>query len=413
MSTDARFLSLFTGAGGLDIGLERAGWNAIYASDIDAACVDTLKTNKGLKVSRGARAFENAVIEQNDILQIDPQSLMERLGLRSGELPLIAGGPPCQAWSSAGHQLGFDDPRGRLSEAYIRLADAIRPKIILFENVRGLLTARGYDGKHGGALEHLRKSFLSIGYNTAAQLLNSADFGVPQRRVRLFLIAYQTATAPSFPVATHKDPKRMTSEGLLGLHQWITLGECLQKLEAPSPEEIIRPSDTLAKQLEGVPDGKGLKSPGKKETTRPGGHWGYKQGAFVAHLGQASRTITASSQQDWIRDPSLGMRRLTPRECAAIQEFPLDWTFEGSRTNQYMQIGNAVPPPLAEAISSKLMEYLLAIVTDKPDPVQPKELQALPDKLQSAIAYSIRDHARNGESRRAVQSRRRIRASAE
>ena len=413
MSSDTRFLSLFTGAGGMDIGLEQAGWKAIYASDVDGPCVDTLQRNQGFRIGRGVSAFDNALVEKSDILQIDPKQLMDRLGIQSGEITLIAGGPPCQAWSSAGHQLGFNDPRGQLSEAYIRLAEAIRPKIILFENVRGLLTARGYDGRHGGALEHLRRSFLNIGYNTAVQLLNSADYGVPQRRVRLFLIAYQTATAPNFPIPTHKDPDRLKDGDLLGMNKWRTLGDCLENVEQVSEHEIIRPSAKLALQLEEIPDGKGLKSPGKKETTRPGGHWGYKQGAFIADRNRPSRTITASSQQDWIRDPKTGLRRLTPRECAAIQGFPVGWTFEGSRTNQYKQVGNAVPPPLARAIGSKLLEYYVQAVDGESVAARHRELQALPGKLQSAIAYSIKDHQRNGESRSTAPSRRRMRLATE
>lgn len=184
----------------------------------------------------------------------------------------------------------------------------------------------------------------------------------------------------------------------------MTLGETLAALLPLAGHEIQRPSAKLAAELAGVMPGSGVKSPGKRERTRPGGHWGYKQGAFVADLAQSARTVTANSQQDWVIDPALGLRRLCPRECAALQGFPLEWVFEGPRATQYRLIGNAVPPPLARALGAALCRHLSAKV--EVSRIEIGELLPLPPELRSAIDYTAREEMSNGASRRASPPRR-------
>jgi DNA (cytosine-5)-methyltransferase 1 len=186
---------------------------------------------------------------------------------------------------------------------------------------------------------------------------------------------------------------------------WISLGDILSGLPPLSEDEIFRPSGKLAIELAGVKSGSGVKSPGKAENTRPGGHWGYKQGAFVADLGQSARTITANAQQDWVRDPVHGLRRLCPRECAAVQGFPTEWKFEGSRVAQYRLIGNAVPPPLAKALGASLKSHLHAERASSVG-VDVAKLLPLPERLRSAIDYTVREDRANGASRRATPGRR-------
>jgi DNA (cytosine-5)-methyltransferase 1 len=173
----------------------------------------------------------------------------------------------------------------------------------------------------------------------------------------------------------------------------------LLSARAIQDDEVILPNEKLAKQLCKLTPATGVKSPGKKESTRPGGHWGYKQGAFVADINLPARTITASAQQDWIVDPKHGIRRLCPRECAALQSFPADWKFVGNRAAQYRQIGNAVPPKLAEAIGGVLISQLSTSSARSPK-IKPKELLPLDGKLTAAIHYTKKEEARNGESRR-------------
>lgn len=397
------FVSLFSGAGGLDIGLEQAGWKCVYASDIDDAAVSTLEANRGMRIGRGVRAFEAAVIERSDIRLDTAEQILSKAGVARGEVQLLAGGPPCQSWSSAGHQHGFEDPRGRLFDDFVRIAGRLDVRWLVMENVRGLLTARGPDGLPGSALAYIRGRLLEVGFQTTVSLVNAADFGVAQRRVRLFIVGFRAGDPPPFPSPTHE---KQSSQNLLPRKKsWISLGEALSALSPVKEAEVLRPSGKLAVELAAIEPGSGVKSPGKAERTRPGGHWGYKQGAFVADLEQSARTVTANAQQDWIRDPKFGLRRLCPRECAAIQGFPPDWKFEGTGVTQYRLIGNAVPPPLAKAIGTSLK--LHARTERKTNAhVDLGQLLPLPDRLRSAIEYTAREEKANGASRRATPGRR-------
>lgn len=398
------FVSLFSGAGGLDIGFEDAGWSCSYASDIDPYAISTIQANQ----ASSRKYFKDTVIEAADVRDTRGNEILTKAGKRKGDIHAIVGGPPCQSWSSAGHQRGFEDPRGQLFRDYVRLACELDVRWIVFENVRGLLTARGPDGEPGSALETIRRALLAAGFHTEVNLLNAADFGVPQRRVRLFMIGFRRGDHPPFPERTHARSTDLFSSDILS---WNTLGDCISGIAPLEPGEIIRPNANLDRQLEVIPSGSGLKSPGKKETTRPGGHWGYKQGAFVADLALPARTVTASAQQDWVRDPLMGIRRLCPRECAAIQTFPTDWTFSGNTAAQYRQIGNAVPAKLAERVAGALSDHISLGLQFKNARETRNELLPLQDSLRAAIDYTKRDELRNGESRKQAPSRRRTRTA--
>lgn len=393
------FISLFSGAGGLDLGLETAGWNGLYASDIDPCAVDTLVMNRGREIASARKFMSNSVIERADVRNLSGRNILDKIGLGRGDVPLLVGGPPCQSWSSAGRQQGFDDPRGRLFSDFVRLADEVDTRWIMFENVRGLLTARGADGRPGSALELIRSQLLDHGFQTGVSLVNAADYGVGQRRVRLIVFGYRAGDNFVFPAPTHsKEPDREP-----GLAPWLTLAEVLDTIAPPLESEVIHPSGLLSHQMRNLKSGTGVKSPGKQETTRPGGHWGYKQGAFVTDPAKSARTVTASAQQDWVRDPQHGLRRLSPRECAAIQSFPPDWNFSGKRNDQYRLIGNAVPPKLGKIIGAALLGHADG---DHSQPATRDNLVPLPMGLASAIRYTEREEARNGASRRAAPDRR-------
>lgn len=397
-----KVVSLFSGLGGLDLGLESAGWDCVYAADIDPRAVESLHANQGSPISNGRRFMTDAHIEVGDVQTIRGDDILAKAGQRRGSITLLAGGPPCQSWSSAGHQLGFDDPRGQLIKDYLRIASELDCRYLLFENVRGLVTARGPDGVPGSALAWLREQLFALGWQTHVELFNAADYGVAQRRVRVVLVGYRTGDQPRLPEATHA---KSVEPGKL---PWVTLGQCINALPPLTDDEVIRPSGKLAVDLANIKPGSGVKSPGKAEATRPGGHWGYKQGAFVADPALPARTVTANAQQDWIRDARLGLRRLTPRECAALQSFPRDWVIAGRRVDQYRLIGNAVPPRLAEAVGTTL----LASCEGLSDAAKWTAPAPLPERLQSAIEYTRREERRNGPSRRAAPVKRRVAALA-
>ncbi len=387
-------VSLFSGLGGLDLGLETAGFDCLYASDIDEKAVASLKANSGYKIDNSRRFLQNAIVEQRDIRELSGADLLKKLSKSRGEIDLLAGGPPCQSWSSAGRQRGFDDPRGRLLDDYLRVAAQLDCRFLLFENVRGLVTARGDDGIPGSALAWLRNELLKRGWQTSAELFNAADFGVPQRRVRLILLGYRTGDAPSYPMPSHSR-----------LENWPSMRTVLEGVSPLSPSEVILPNAKLAEQLSEIPDGSGVKSPGKRETTRPGGHWGYKQGAFIANMDLPARTVTANPQQDWIRDSSLGLRRLAPRECAALQTFPANWIIDGNQADQYRLIGNAVPPRLAQAVAYPILE---ALSNKNVVNFSRQSLKPLPKQLQNSILYTLKEERRNGESRKMASALRHV-----
>ncbi len=392
-------VSLFTGAGGLDIGLERAGFTIVAAVDNDADCIRTLETNQKARLpipgTEEHHFLENTKIQFASIEHVTAKALRPPDGGRYWVPELLAGGPPCQPFSSAGKMLSVHDPRGRLFEHFVRIADEMQPRFILFENVRGLVTARGPRGEPGEALALVRSAFESIGYATSFALLNAADFGASQRRVRCFMLATRNSPLPQFPEPTHGE----CSSGSLfpgSPLPWITLQEFLTNQTEPSAREVVRPSASLAKQLAKVRDGSGLKSPGAREATRPGGHWGYKQGTFIADRSKPARTVTAASTQDWIRLKDGSLRRLTHIECAGLQGFSTEWRFEGNAASRFRQIGNAVPAIFGEVLGHSVISALARVRRRK------AESAPFPAEFISAIAYTTREQRRNGPSRAAV-----------
>lgn len=395
-------VSLFSGAGGLDIGLEQAGFHTLFAVDNDEDAVRTLQLNQaaGIPVGNGRTFLQGAVILPACGIETVTADQLRPRGVGASWVPdLMAGGPPCQPFSSSGKMLSLEDPRGRLFEHFVRLAAALRPKLILFENVRGLVTARGPRGEPGEAIRLVKDAFEGIGYATSFALLNAADYGVPQRRVRCFMMATRCTALPTFPEPTHAETP---TNSLFDLRlPWVSLGELLATQPPPTEEEVVRPTPRLAEQLGKVPDGSGLKSAGAREATRPGGHWGYRQGTFIADLKQPARTITASASQDWVRLPDSSLRRLTLRECAAIQGFPGQWQFAGPLAGRFRLVGNAVPVTFG-----RILGYALVSALQEGDRSRPASAP-FPAEFEAAIAYTRREQARNGASR--VEARRKVR----
>lgn len=375
-------IDLFAGAGGLSSSLEAVGWQSIAAVDSDAAAVATLRANQIRGHLRGTQ-----------ILQSDVRQLSARELLPTGEkLDLLAGGPPCQPFSSAGLGQGLDDPRGQLFREFVRLADELKPRFILFENVSGLVTAKS-DGKVGGVLMAIQLAFERIGYACRFDLLNAADFGAPQRRVRLYMIASRDEEVPAFPVATH------SREGAFGTQPWVTLREFLASRPTPDPRDVVRPSSRRLEDLLALPPGKGLRSGGIVEANRPSGHWGYRQDCFVADLSLPSRTIRAASTPDWVRSKSGDLRRLTWLECAGLQGFADDWKIIGSAGPRFRQIGNAVQGHVGRAIAKRLLQSTNAHPRGAAMSVD------WPACFHKRVRYTAMEEATNGAHRRAARER--------
>jgi DNA (cytosine-5)-methyltransferase 1 len=274
--------------------------------------------------------------------------------------------------------------------AFVSIIRRLKPTTFLFENVRGLVTARDGNGTPGGVIKSLFSRLQGCGYSCRTGLLNAADYGACQRRVRCFIIGVRHGEAPQLPEPTHYDP--IVEYGHNIRTPWVTLRQFLEANADPDETNWVLPTPELAKQLKTVPDGSGLKSTGKAEATRPGGHWGYRQGTFISDLDKPARTVTGSASQDFIRWNGI-LRRLTLLEIRRLQGFPDDWILEGSRTQQFKQIGNAVPTVFGEALGRILGVHLERGIAG--DPVKLR----LPAEYEESIRYTKRDHARNKDSR--------------
>jgi len=383
---------LFSGAGGLDIGLERAGWIPVVGTDRDADAMATLTASqeRGIDVANnfGRVHLQGTRLIPADVVQLAASDLRPAGASRSWRPSLLAGGPPCQPWSSAGLQMGFKDPRGLMIAQMIRLTDELRPRYVLMENVRGLLTAGGPKGYHGEAIRIIQQEWENLGYAVAWGILNAADFGAAQRRVRLVMIATSDHELPPIPEATHS---KLPSGGW---KPWVTLGEFLSHLPSADPDDVVVPSGVREAELRRLRPGSGLRTGGKVEHQRPGGHWGYRQDSFVADPMLPSRTIRAAATPDWLRFPDGYMRRLTWRECAALQGFPVDWEFSGTRESRFRQIGNAVQADMAEAVGVAIA----AALRMGPGRVAP-ESPPWPEYFHRRIRGASADHRANAASR--------------
>lgn len=375
------YVSLFSGAGGLDIGLERSGLRVVSLCEIEKVFCDTLKSNQGWIHSDGRSYLESGKIINADIRDINYKDLF------SGDmLDLVVGGPPCQAFSSSGKQLSLLDARGTLVTEFYKAIDSLKPKMFLFENVRGLVTARDESGEPGGVITTLINILEGIGYSCRAALLNSADYGSHQRRVRCFILGSRKGTAPHFP-----KPRSEKNPGLFS-EAWHSLESFLAMYADADEKNFTYPTPQLKEQLDKIPSGGGLKSQGKTEVTRPGGHWGYRQGTFIADLGLPARTVTGSASQDWVRWNGI-LRRLTFNEVKLLQGFPKDWVVKGTKAQQFTQIGNAVPSIFGEELGTVIISHLKNFPSEKPVHL------GVPKTFNGYIEYTKKDHIRNKSSR--------------
>lgn len=341
-------ISLFSGAMGLDIGLEKAGLNVVIGQDFDESCVKTMRAN-GHNVLGG------------DIREIDPRKFLELTGLSIGEPFLICGGPPCQPFSTAGKRLGINDPRGSLFMDFIRMIDYIRPRFFVMENVKGIMSAplkhvplaerdeNDPDQRLGTVLDVILSEFDKLGYKTVYGVLDAVNYGVPQFRERFVLIGSRDNEGIFLPIPTHFQMHQDKA------YQWKTVRDAIADLEFDNGECATLSEERL-KFLKMVPEGGNWRDlPKDIIPIAMGG--AYKSGGgkvgFYRRLSydQPSPTVVTSPVQKatMMCHPTQD-RPLSIKEYARIQQFPDGWVFVGTTAAKYRQIGNAVPVGLAEAI---------------------------------------------------------------
>lgn len=335
-------ISLFSGAMGLDLGLEKAGISLKVCQDFAPDCYATMIQNN-----------RNAL--GGDIRNIDSGTILEKAQLKRAEPFLICGGPPCQPFSTAGKRQGINDPRGSLFMDFIRMVDEIRPRFFVFENVKGLTSIPvDKDGLPGGVLEIILSEFHRIGYRTVHAVLDAVHYGVPQFRERLIILGSRDYEDIFLPAPTHFQRHQMEDM------RWNILRDAIVDLEE-NPGACAKFSEERLRFLKMVPEGGNWKDiPLEFQPEAMGGAWksgGGKVGFYrrLSYSQPSPTVVTSPVQKATMMCHPTQDRPLSVKEYARIQQFPDDWKIVGTTTNQYKQIGNAVPVGLAEAVGRTLI----------------------------------------------------------
>lgn len=359
---EVKALSFFSGAMGLDLGLEKAGIDVSLACEIDPACRATIEANRpGIALIK-------------DINDFDASQVREAAGLKKREeIHLIVGGPPCQAFSSAGQRKGFEDARGNVFLKYIDLSLELRPRFLVIENVRGILSAPLKHRPHsargkgspalsreelpGGALDHVLSLLRSAGYGVSFNLYNAANFGSPQIRERVVLVAARSAEVLPFLSPTHSDdrchklpPWRTFRQAVAGLpkhcHEFVEFPE--RRLKYYRMLEAGQNWRNLPQRHQQEAMGKAYFSGGGKTGFLRRLAWDRPAPTLVTHPAMPATDLCHPQEN----------RPLSVQEYARIQEFPDSWRFCGSLLDRYRQIGNAVPIGLGAALGKLILGAL-------------------------------------------------------
>lgn len=353
-------LSFFSGAMGLDQGIEKAGFDIKLACEVDKYCRQTIALNKP----------EMALI--GDINHYSPDEILNYAGLsRNDDIDLIIGGPPCQAFSTAGKRNGFNDQRGNAFLTYLETAFNINPKYIVLENVRGLLSCpmkhrphqmRGVefpdlslDELAGGALNFVLRMIENAGYTYSFNLYNAANFGTPQIRERVVLICSRDGKKPPYLIPTHSE------NGEFGLKKWKTLKQAIQGINEHHhlhfPEKrlmyyrMLREGQnwrSLPEALQREALGNSYFAGGGKTGFLRRLAWHKPAPTLVTHPAMPATDLAHPDEN----------RPLSIQEYKRIQEFPDHWKLAGPLIEQYKQVGNAVPASLGNAIGSLIYKLL-------------------------------------------------------
>lgn len=338
----ASVLSFFTGAMGLDLGLQAAGLDVALGQELDTRAVETIRLN-GHRVQPG---------DVRKLLDSDPglKDFRRSAGIE-GEPFAVVGGPPCQPFSTAGHRRGVADERGLLLFDYIRAVGELRPRFAILENVKGLLSSKGR--VDDTLLDEVREHFEQIGYQTTWGLVDAVNFGAPQFRERLIVIASRDGEATFVPSPTHFQRHQDAR------YRWRTLGDAIEGIDEADPE-FVQFSPRVLEVLKLVPEGGNWRSlPADVAEQAMGGAWksgGGKVGFFrrLSRLEPSPTLVTSPIQKATMLAHPTELRPLSVREYARVQGFPDDWQFSGTTSDKYKQIGNAVPVALGEALGLML-----------------------------------------------------------
>lgn len=355
-------VELFAGAGGLALGMEKAGFNTLLLNEFDKHACNTLRKNR-----------PHWKVVESDVSTLDFTQY-------KNQVDLLSGGFPCQAFSYAGKKLGFEDTRGTLFFEFARAVKETNPKVIIAENVRGLLKH-----ENGQTLEAITSAIDEIGYELVEpRVLKAMFYQVPQKRERLFLVAIRKDLAKYVKFNWPSPYKRI-----------MTLADALKKGELYSTDVPSSVGQTYpqrkAEILSLVPQGgywRDLPDDLQREYMKKSYFLGGGKTGMARRLAwdEPSLTLTcAPAQKQTERCHPEETRPLTVREYARIQTFPDDWSFAGPMTAQYKQIGNAVPVNLAYAVGRSLVALLNSIENISSDSPQLERPSSLVKQLDLAV----------------------------
>ncbi len=401
MRTLYTFVDFFGAPGGLSLGFEMAGFKGIGALDIFEAGMETYAFN-----------FPESKVIVEDIKKISVNDLKKELGITSHEIDVVIGGPPCQGFSTIGrvkiaslarngtwklnnhHPRFIDDPRNELYKEFVRMVDGLKPKIVVMENVPGMMSYR-----NGEIVREIIEDFDSVGYIAQARILNAVEYGVPQVRKRIFFIAVRKDLKIPilWPKPTHTYFNGMPSAGLLfeekKLKPAVTVWEAIGDLPSPVlgrpkiadvplnyDKEAFSEYQKWARQDSKAVHNHVTRQHNERDIKvfslmKEGDKWkdlpeeirksyGYRDDIFNDKFKKLKRnepswTVVAHLYKDgYMYIHPVEPRSITVREAARLQSFPDTFIFKGSRTDQFKQVGNAVPPLLAKAVALSVKKML-------------------------------------------------------
>lgn len=353
---------------GLDLGIEKAGFNIRVCVEKDREAAKTIRLNTSIPVI------------EDDITRISSEDILRAAGLERNEVTMVVGGPPCQAFSTAGKQQGLADFRGNVIIQYLRVVKELQPKYFILENVRGILSAklnaipeeyheyRDIVDVRGSVLHFLIMEFQKLGYALSYALLNAANYGVPEKRERVVIIGHLGDRVP-LPKPTHSE------NGEFDTLKWTSLKEVIGDLENREDLEYTplrtKSIPFLSKLSEGQ-NWRNLDEESAKEAMGKAFYLGGGKTGFLRRLSfsEPSPTlVTSPTMPATLLCHPTKLRPLSVEEYSRIQQFPDTWIFSGNTASKYRQIGNAVPVGLGFAVGRQVMRHIngLSSIADETD----------------------------------------------
>lgn len=334
-------VSLFSGAGGLDIGFKQNGFKTLFATDTWNIACETLEKNN---------IASNVLCE--DVRNIDFSIIKEK----EGNIDCVIGGPPCPPYSQTRHYLvnkknGFEDEKaGFAVPEYFRAIEELNPKVFVFENVDGFMFKT-----HQEALNFLKEEAERLGYKVVYKVINSANYGVPQKRKRFICVGVKKELPDfKFPEETHEDPEKLVSK-----LPWVTCGDVLGEFDNITEEEKEqRPGTKHYELLKDIPPGDNyLFYTEKRGHSNPQFKWKSRYWTFLLKLSPEKPSWTIQASFSTNQGPFHWRNRfLRIEEIKRIQTFPDNYELCGSFKEQWRQVGNAVPPLLAFVIAKQIRQ---------------------------------------------------------